>query len=234
MPRMVNSQSGIAIGPILFIIAILAILAATIAASSGSFTSGTTKESDKIVAAAIIQSMESTADTVQLLIGRGCTENQLSFFSDTPAGTFYTNASAPVDGSCDIYGAGGKQVMIPMPESGFVSQPAYPDSQFWRYPYFTGRGMMTLGTGAADLIMYYMYLKQSTCIEINNRLGVSNPSGVPPVVTGTCSHAQSFFDGTYQDNSVTWCGITNVTAACVYDPDSSYNLYYYYKALLVR
>ena len=50
-----DPNAGIAIGPILFIIAILAILAAAIAAGSGSFTAGTTTESSKTQASALIQ-----------------------------------------------------------------------------------------------------------------------------------------------------------------------------------
>lgn len=48
------SDAGIAIGPILFIIAILGILAAAIAAGSGSFTATTTSESNSTKAAALI------------------------------------------------------------------------------------------------------------------------------------------------------------------------------------
>src|ERR1700743_2821598 len=50
-----SSDAGIAIGPILFIIAILAILAAAIAAGSGSFTAGTSSESNRTKASALIQ-----------------------------------------------------------------------------------------------------------------------------------------------------------------------------------
>ena len=46
-PRTLNNQDGIALGPILFIIAILAIIAAAIAAANGGFTANTTTESDK-------------------------------------------------------------------------------------------------------------------------------------------------------------------------------------------
>src|ERR1700728_5210589 len=52
--RRLASDAGIAIGPILFIIALLGILAAAIAAGSGSFTSSTTNESDETKAAALI------------------------------------------------------------------------------------------------------------------------------------------------------------------------------------
>lgn len=48
-------EAGFAIGPILFVVAILGILAAAIAAGSGSFNSGTTKETDRTKAAALIE-----------------------------------------------------------------------------------------------------------------------------------------------------------------------------------
>ena len=46
--RTLNNQDGIALGPILFIIAILAILAAAIAAGNGGFNANTTTDSAKI------------------------------------------------------------------------------------------------------------------------------------------------------------------------------------------
>lgn len=50
-----TNDAGIAIGPILFIIAILGILAAAIAAGSGSFTASTSGESSRTKASAIIE-----------------------------------------------------------------------------------------------------------------------------------------------------------------------------------
>ena len=54
-PERFAADAGIAIGPILFIIAILGILAAAIAAGSGSFTSGTQNEGNSTKASALIQ-----------------------------------------------------------------------------------------------------------------------------------------------------------------------------------
>lgn len=50
-----TADAGIAIGPILFVIAVLGILAAAIAAGSGSFTTSTTGESNRTKAAALIE-----------------------------------------------------------------------------------------------------------------------------------------------------------------------------------
>lgn len=50
-----NRQSGVVIGPILFVVAILAVLAMAIAAGSGSFTASTSSETAKAKASALIE-----------------------------------------------------------------------------------------------------------------------------------------------------------------------------------
>src|SRR5580698_4104592 len=88
-------DAGIAIGPILFIIAILGILAAAIAAGSGSFTNGTASESNSTKAAALIQigenlkvgmdrlMMEGGIDFNSVVIGVNNTSNATDLFSPT-------------------------------------------------------------------------------------------------------------------------------------------------------
>ncbi|MBI3419578.1 MAG: hypothetical protein HY053_05555 [Proteobacteria bacterium] len=49
-----NSQAGIAIGPILFVVAILAILATAIAAGSSTFATSSSQETNRTNAAAMI------------------------------------------------------------------------------------------------------------------------------------------------------------------------------------
>src|SRR5580658_2534770 len=74
LPERFGHDAGIAIGPILFIIAILGILAAAIAAGSGSFTSGTTAESSKTKAAALIQ----IGENLKIGMDRLIMENEIS------------------------------------------------------------------------------------------------------------------------------------------------------------
>ena len=76
-------------------------------------------------------------------------------------------------------------------------------------------------------------IKKDVCVEINNKLGVTNPSGNPPVVAGTCYTTHSAFNGTYSGANVTWCGVSNQPSACVYD--GAYGSHYYlYKILWER
>src|ERR1700722_17739062 len=70
-----QNDAGIAIGPILFIIAILAILAAAIAAGSGSFSAPTSSESAKTKASAMIQ----VGDTLKIGMDRMTMENSIGW-----------------------------------------------------------------------------------------------------------------------------------------------------------
>src|SRR5580704_1567173 len=68
-------NAGIALGPILFIIAILAILAAAIAAGSGSFNAPTATEGDKTKASALIE----VGDNLKIGMDRMTMENGISW-----------------------------------------------------------------------------------------------------------------------------------------------------------
>lgn len=99
---------GIAIGPIIFIIAIIAIIAAAIASSSGGFATSTNTEKYKIQAQALINFGNNVQNAVTFLLGNGCADTQLNFYS-----ALYTygysqagqNPNAPSDHSCDVFGA---------------------------------------------------------------------------------------------------------------------------------
>lgn len=53
-----GNDSGIAIGPILFVIAVLGILAAAVAAGSGSFSTSSSKESAQAMASTVMDYMQ--------------------------------------------------------------------------------------------------------------------------------------------------------------------------------
>jgi type II secretory pathway pseudopilin PulG len=111
-PRTFHHQQGIAIGPILFIIAILAIIAAAIAAGSGAFNANTNTESTKQQAATILMQLQAIKDgTQRAMLENGCDVTQLDFSSLTTA----TNPNAPSDGSCAIFKpTGGSISSIPV------------------------------------------------------------------------------------------------------------------------
>ena len=118
-------QSGITIAPILFIVAVLAILAAAIAAGSGSFTGGTSTESATTKAAAIRNYADLVASATQrVIIENQCDPTQVRFsnpIATQEAGSdIYANPNSPANGSCNVFGIGGGNITSQAPMEQFT------------------------------------------------------------------------------------------------------------------
>ena len=74
--RIIKNQDGIALGPIVFIIAILAIIAAAIAAGAGGFSANTKTESAKAMAQVIVNQCGAYQDAVNLMLAQRVRRNQ--------------------------------------------------------------------------------------------------------------------------------------------------------------
>lgn len=162
---------GIAIGPILFVIAILAVLATTIAAATGSFSGSTDSERAQIEATTIMNYANSIAAAVQRLQAMGCTDSQLSFYTTvytTWNGTIMnTNpAGAPADKHCHIFDiAGGGITPIEMPNNtalGYAAGVSRPGTISFMSTQWTGAG-----TSANDIVMVLWNVKTDTCVRLN-------------------------------------------------------------------
>ncbi len=188
-------QAGIALGPILFIIALLAILAAAIAAGSGSFTSGTTQENAKLMASAIVQQAVTLDNSVSVVRGHGYADTQISFavkpnLFTVLGGDF--GQSLPLDPSlcnspsCMVFnpaGGGATPALLPLEAvdknlldtTGIAS--GYRAPQVWLVQF--------LIEGAAPPLhmAYFPYppLTKEVCMDINTLVGVPNPSGDAPI-----------------------------------------------------
>ena len=108
-------EQGVALGPILFIIAILAVIAAAIAAGSGAFNANTGTESDKAMAEAIVQQVDTLDAAFQAVRSNGCSASQINFVNPTVSG--YTNPNAPSDNSCNIFNPSGGSIQWQFPPS---------------------------------------------------------------------------------------------------------------------
>ena len=236
--RTLNNQDGIALGPILFIIAILAILAAAIAAGSGAFNANTNTEGAKAYAYIFINFADQVMQGVQKVTSEGCDDTQVSFQNGV-TNYNYTNSNAPANHSCHVFDPrGGAVTYSQMPVAAFAPCcRTETGSSDYLQTVFTGHSVINAGTGAPALIMAIGGLRQDVCIQINNRLGVTNPSGVPPNSTGTCFAHQYIgylFTGTYVNDGTTWCGAggsPQPTEACVYDTEGTY---FFFSALKIR
>ena len=142
-----TADAGIAIGPILFIIAILGILAAAIAAGSGSFTNGTASESNSTKAAALIQ----IGENLKVGMDRILMEGGIDFNSIVINPNNTSN-------STDLFSPTGGGITIPV-----ASMANDPINNAWVYP--TG-AVPSMGTSAEDRLAM-LQVSQGVCDQIN-------------------------------------------------------------------
>jgi len=155
---------GIAIGPILFIIAVLGILAAAIAAGSGSFTSSTTNESNRTKAAAMIEIGQNLKVGFDRILGDGS-----STVTD-----IVINA-ANTSGSTDLFSPIGGGIAAPS-----VTMAAAPASDVWRYPLVA---IPNMGT-ASGCKLAMLRVTAGTCDEINSKTNAITITSTPGATAG--------------------------------------------------
>lgn len=240
MDRTENLQRGIAIAPILFVVAILAVLASAIAAGSGAFNSDTSAVNDEAMAAAIIEMGEQYKYAVDRVLANGYTDTQVSFedpsliYALTVGGSQAANVNPNCSSdACKIFKpSGGGIVPRFLPSGAVVSNSGFSAA------YFRTESMVVMperisGIGLdtqADLVLILGKLKKSVCMKINDLLGVTNPGGKPPqVIYG--NWCDSIFIGTYPSNcSYT---LTNVTGKQAFCFSWSVNGYYSFARVLI-
>jgi hypothetical protein len=207
-----DAQAGIAIGPILFIIAILALLAAAIAAGSGGFTAGTTDSSDRTKAAALIQIGENLKTGMDRLI----TENEVPF-------TSLDTVTADTSGNNSLFSPTGGA--ITPPSYSLANSPSTDGTSTGGDIWFFPQGVVPgLGTGANDIVAV-LHVNQGTCNEINNRANSLVTPGANDL-------------GDFSTNALTgaaWpTALSAHTVGCVQNNDTASSGYYFYEVLAIQ
>jgi hypothetical protein len=152
-------DAGIAIGPILFIIALLGILAAAIAAGSGSFTSSTANESDKTKAAALIQ----IGANLKIGMDRLLLENNIPFNSIVIGTTNTSNVT-------DLFSPTGGAITIPA-----TTMSIDPNNDVWYYPEALLPGLGSGVTSGLPDRVAMIQVDQGTCDQVNlSAIGLNN------------------------------------------------------------
>ncbi len=167
-----KSNGGIAIGPILFVVAILAVLASAIAAGSGSFNSSTSQDSAKAMAQAIIQYGNRVKEATQrMLLVNNCNCATMKWDSPLITGDEMASLSA----RCNIYDLeGGGVTAMKLPDGALdASQSA--QFQYGNYLFGFSRNGVWPNGNVTKILFYAPWLRQDVCAEIN-RLVRKSPS----------------------------------------------------------
>jgi hypothetical protein len=202
------AEAGIAIGPILFIIAILAILAAAIAAGSGSFTAGTSSEGNRTKASAIIQ----IGENLKIGLDRLTMENGVVF------GAIDFNVSNTSTNNAMFSPSGGG---ITAPSDTLANTPG---SDHWLYPVGAVPGLGTVNEEQLAVLR----VSPGVCDEINNKADALSTPG--PAALGN-------FADTSNDTAMlaAWPSTFNGRpVGCVNNSDSGSSGDYFYEVLYVQ
>jgi len=232
MNRTGNRQSGIAIGPILFVVAILAVLASAIAAGSGAFNSDTSAVSAKAQASAILEYANEVKMAVDRVLGHGCTDTQISF--ENPLYGNYTNPNAPGDKSCHVFDPNGGGIILKKPHLDWLD-PAQHGS-FHGYFNFSG-GNSVIGFGGplnqaytTELIFIFHNLKDDICRKVNELVGID---GIPD--NGVNYSYSNYFIGVYwASGQIRAAGLEGHMAGCFYSSTNGLNHNVFYQVLIAR
>lgn len=153
---------------------------------------GLTEQQARLVATEILNYTSSMKRAVQQLQINGCSDEQIDFGNNIyknaitgldlqPVGA---NTAAPSDGSCGVYhqnGAGLRPIIFDLPD------PTPSGTSTTSGHFIAGTFRTVIGVGGNDTDLETSVgtagLGKEICIEMNDLLGVTNPSGNPPTET---------------------------------------------------
>ncbi len=175
-------QSGNALIFILIAIALLGLLTVTLSRSSDSTNDTGDFEQNQIAASEILSYAKSIENAVQMLLVRGCSENELSFWHDSDGnGTEdgsdnYYNDESPTDRSCHVFDVAGAGMTYETPNEEWLdrlesAQTGYAELFF---------SMQSNVDGNKVLAMIFPYVTKNICLQINTASNVVNTGGAPP------------------------------------------------------
>ncbi|QQR68709.1 MAG: hypothetical protein IPI58_07660 [Alphaproteobacteria bacterium] len=164
------SESGIAIGPILWVVAILAVLAAAIAAGSGVFNGDISAVKAKAQASAILEQANLLTIAVQRVVGHGCTDTQISF--ENPMVSGYVNSNAPSDKSCHVFDVNGGGINFPT-----ITASTSDTTDGGKFVFEGSATFHGLGELIPDLVGYLPIDSLDLCKQLNTGLGLGGYLG---------------------------------------------------------
>ena len=218
-------DAGIALGPILFIIAILAILAAAIAAGSGSFNASTNTEGNKAKASAIIQ----VGDNLKVGMDRLTMENGVNYNG-------WTTNPANTSNNVDLFSPTGGGIAPPS-----IAMAGNPASDTWLYPQAAIPGMGSWNaTNGNTMQLAVLNISSGICAEINNR---ANGQSVAPANQALGNFATTASTGNVATlTNTNWPSTNNATSlnlygrpvGCVQNSNAGSPGYYFYEVLYVQ
>lgn len=195
------------------LVAIIMFAALSVAVTRGMRGGGEGKIAEDMARARaidIIQYGTALRGALQSLKIQSVPDTQVSF--ETPLLAGYANPTCTSD-VCKVFGPGGGGIGYRAPQGDWLDprEAARPLYGQWYFPAQLcvdgiGTGDATCdadGTDNEDLVAILPWLRKEICIQINEKLGIDNPGGAPPVETGRAwAAAVPKFTGSFGESTV--------------------------------
>lgn len=237
------TENGNALWFILIAIILLGLLTAMMTRSGGNTNDTGDYERLSIKANEIINFGRSLGNGIQMLLSRGCSENEISFEDPLLAtqGDYsdHSNPNSPPDFSCHIFRPEGAGLTYWITSDIGIYDTSGPVTEF----YINASGWWhpdSPNAPVTDWAMILSNLTKEACMAINNALGVTNPSGDAPDATaesvGGTNFRGNFSTGHAFNREVRSAGgeLENEFSACFKAGLTSPYPYVYYQTLHFR
>lgn len=201
------------------------------------------QEKASLAAGDILDYGRSLRQTVQQLKIDGCSAEEVSF-TQASGDDYEHSPVTPV--TCRIFKSVGGALNYIAPNSESLapisSIPALQGD--WYFPANVcvedvgdgGSNCEVDGVDNEELIAVLPFIQRTICIEINNRLGITNPSGEPPAESGDgWTDAEVKFTGSFTDNTI--LNQAGQTQGCFAGSSSNsppVSTYHYFQVLSAR
>jgi len=197
-------------------------------------TSKLSKRQAELVASEILARGQAVKRTVERLQRKGCSENELSFYSDkidieAYFKNLYDHANAPADNSCHIFhpDGGNLNYINSYPNADSISQFTGGPTNLYKSYMFVRRGQ-GIGVGElqkAELSMVISHVTKDVC-EAYNKLANKDPTMPAGVFWGS---QNDLVNGIFNDNNDTAARLTGLDksgAICMFHSPDRYTLIY--------
>jgi hypothetical protein len=167
-----KSERGSAIVYVFIGVALFGVLMFAFTRGGSQNSTNASSQQARIIATQIIDFSDIVSRKVNTLLSNGCSETEINFYVPT---TQVANPLARADGSCDVFKGNGKYITLK--STNALISGSTPN---W---FLSAYIMGVSGVGSdtyIDMTVMARNIKKEVCVELNNILGIPNPSGVPP------------------------------------------------------
>lgn len=231
-------QRGTVMVYILVAIGLFSALTYAISSGNRTNTSAITEQQANLTAQEIIEFGNSVATAVQKIKLRGFADTEIGFGNSIYQRQDGTLINAPghnancTSDACEVFNVNGGGIE-PLVVQQVVDNPV---SGQWTPGHFgaVARAVKDIGEdNQADLVWHTTNLPLATCVRINELLGVTNPSDVPPSFDDTVNGAN--YNGTYPvvGTVIDVADINGKTSFC-YERSTAAGRYMFYQVLITR